>query len=189
MPWYPHTVENLSLSALIYLRGLADLKPAGWESFIISLDILTHSVIKSVAWLRIFHYQPWYTYYKKIIANLLVENLSLSALIYLGASWKYDRNSWESFIISLDILTVPPFVAVILLRIFHYQPWYTYSPIAHVLSPVENLSLSALIYLPERHTMNNIGWESFIISLDILNRVIATRFTGLRIFHYQPWYT
>ena len=182
-------VENLSLSALIYLTDWKEWRTMRWESFIISLDILMLSLHNAITMLRIFHYQPWYTYWSGTIHQGGVENLSLSALIYLSSSKQPSSNSWESFIISLDILTYAVVEPAILLRIFHYQPWYTYGRLRGGISEVENLSLSALIYLHHAGRRQPTGWESFIISLDILIANEWTSSSGLRIFHYQPWYT
>ena len=90
-PWYTYarswfrftSVENLSLFALIYLSGSSWSQCAGWESFIIRLDILRSSSSSSWWALRIFHYSPWYTYAFFAAAIRSVENLSLFALIYL----------------------------------------------------------------------------------------------------------
>ena len=68
-PWYTYqsgwyvkgSVENLSLFALIYLAPTSFSRSAGWESFIIRLDILTFLQMQREAELRIFHYSPWYT--------------------------------------------------------------------------------------------------------------------------------
>ena len=68
-PWYTYTskstrkitVENLSLFALIYLLESLTIGAHGWESFIIRLDILKPPRYMPAAWLRIFHYSPWYT--------------------------------------------------------------------------------------------------------------------------------
>ena len=133
-PWYTYIcsavihekVENLSLFALIYL----------------SLSCTVTFIM-----LRIFHYSPWYTYDLIAIRYRHVENLSLFALIYLGEGACWTATSWESFIIRLDILKVSRLVPRILLRIFHYSPWYTYYPSPWVRESVENLSLFALIYL------------------------------------------
>ena len=183
------SVENLSLSALIYLARHPACRRSSWESFIISLDILMDFFNNIFIMLRIFHYQPWYTYVETFTGIRAVENLSLSALIYLLCESRRNLAGWESFIISLDILT--RCVACILwrLRIFHYQPWYTYPHSPGHLSSVENLSLSALIYLMKINTLMRRGWESFIISLDILNARLGESNRRLRIFHYQPWYT
>ena len=196
-PWYTYRrarwdvryVENLSLSALIYLvwRHVQPLE--GWESFIISLDILIARMDEARIMLRIFHYQPWYTYVLRGLAALVVENLSLSALIYLRSSRSSGISSWESFIISLDILSLAGKVFGVSLRIFHYQPWYTYICPSPQPLTVENLSLSALIYLHQTCRSNDASWESFIISLDILNGARGFTPVELRIFHYQPWYT
>ena len=139
--------------------------------------------------LRIFHYQPWYTYVHQWRNARLVENLSLSALIYLSPAWTKRASCWESFIISLDILTRASHSWKFTLRIFHYQPWYTYPYRVSVFPRVENLSLSALIYLPTPDSAATQCWESFIISLDILKPSDSSSPHGLRIFHYQPWYT
>ena len=161
----------------------------GWESFIISLDILTMMTWCRWPPLRIFHYQPWYTYGPLRYRSDAVENLSLSALIYLNVGLLYSLKSWESFIISLDILTTTWQKGTTWLRIFHYQPWYTYCRKMRFFGLVENLSLSALIYLTAALMRQFSGWESFIISLDILRTVPLPRWGWLRIFHYQPWYT
>ena len=68
-PWYTYedraravdAVENLSLFALIYLRGADKSGNVCWESFIIRLDILINHEYKPNDELRIFHYSPWYT--------------------------------------------------------------------------------------------------------------------------------
>ena len=143
-------VENLSLSALIYLAGPHSPRWRRWESFIISLDILTTGCLYGHQTLRIFHYQPWYTYHKLTIIRQTVENLSLSALIYLYPLPQPLHSCWESFIISLDILIREVADGYGLLRIFHYQPWYTYQEHFYRGGFVENLSLSALIYLQSR---------------------------------------
>ena len=75
------------------------------------------------------------------------------------------------------------------LRIFHYSPWYTYNRLNTVPNRVENLSLFTLIYLAYSHWCYCWSWESFIIHLDILNKLPALLETLLRIFHYSPWYT
>ena len=132
-PWYtyaqdgcrPGGVENLSLFALIYLPLLRFAHATGWESFIIRLDILKGKAIAANPWLRIFHYSPWYTYWVGWWARLLVENLSLFALIYLVTRSSRPRPRWESFIIRLDILRPPEYPPGARLRIFHYSPWYT----------------------------------------------------------------
>ena len=141
-------VENLSLFALIYLTTPRIRVIFSWESFIIRLDILRHGL----ACLR-----------------TLVENLSLFALIYLFTPLETEEISWESFIIRLDILSEVSLCMVVLLRIFHYSPWYTYQPAQQRSGKVENLSLFALIYLPPRIKRDGWCWESFIIRLDILN--------------------
>ena len=122
-------------------------------------------------------------------ATIAVENLSLSALIYLSSRYTPPCSGWESFIISLDILIREKNLAPYRLRIFHYQPWYTYRRAGEAVPGVENLSLSALIYLWSRLVMEFTRWESFIISLDILTQGTPNRRVPLRIFHYQPWYT
>ena len=203
-------VENLSLSALIYLSRLRPTCLVCWESFIISLDILIVGWEMTDRVLRIFHYQPWYTYWNgtpgcSTVENLslsaliylsrwtgrgfAVENLSLSALIYLSRSISTTSPGWESFIISLDILKRTFRLRGESLRIFHYQPWYTYGLDGRRGRHVENLSLSALIYLRTALAPAKIRWESFIISLDILTASLFNCGTVLRIFHYQPWYT
>ena len=160
-----------------------------WESFIISLDILNTGVLYETGTLRIFHYQPWYTYYNWEVEEEKVENLSLSALIYLQRVTLRAHTRWESFIISLDILMRKTVAVPEVLRIFHYQPWYTYHATPCYPRTVENLSLSALIYLWTSAMPRNSSWESFIISLDILIIVGKSTPKQLRIFHYQPWYT
>ena len=160
-----------------------------WESFIISLDILIEAEQFIKVELRIFHYQPWYTYPHQNSLLATVENLSLSALIYLRMRWWSQPSCWESFIISLDILTDASAAGLVKLRIFHYQPWYTYTTRGDGNQPVENLSLSALIYLSRMSGLLRVGWESFIISLDILTGGGFAGIEWLRIFHYQPWYT
>ena len=139
--------------------------------------------------LRIFHYSPWYTYSLVTPGTNGVENLSLFALIYLETDTLREELSWESFIIRLDILMLALSALTHLLRIFHYSPWYTYSPCQYAKYSVENLSLFALIYLNNLAGTFNIGWESFIIRLDILRHGLACLRTRLRIFHYSPWYT
>ena len=196
-PWYTYSapvlrddvVENLSLSALIYLDSTGWRRLPGWESFIISLDILTFCAVAPCMWLRIFHYQPWYTYNHAVEVHAFVENLSLSALIYLWTVHRHEDRGWESFIISLDILIAVRLMAFHGLRIFHYQPWYTYPTQTQQQHMVENLSLSALIYLHLRKSPPCHRWESFIISLDILTTPTPLETKKLRIFHYQPWYT
>ena len=141
------TVENLSLFALIYLWLIGPHVLPGWESFIIRLDILTAHDRHIPRRLRIFHYSPWYTYCSRPARIAPVENLSLFALIYLRRETEYRLPGWESFIIRLDILSPWDWVPPPRLRIFHYSPWYTYSPQTSLLSAVENLSLFALIYL------------------------------------------
>ena len=183
---------------------------SGWESFIIHLDILMHRS-SACRWpLRIFHYSPWYTYSCAYEELYTVENLSLFALIYLVTVDIEALAGWESFIIRLDILTKKGIPAparwesfiirldILIhvyslmrtgLRIFHYSPWYTYTSKSTRKITVENLSLFALIYLLESLTIGAHGWESFIIRLDILidrHRQCERR---LRIFHYSPWYT
>ena len=185
----PARVENLSLSALIYLENLKCCRCGSWESFIISLDILTCSQHSRIRRLRIFHYQPWYTYVPQWDYRRKVENLSLSALIYLDNRVCQVPFGWESFIISLDILSRGVAPVNEELRIFHYQPWYTYGRAGRPALPVENLSLSALIYLSKTGLIPFSRWESFIISLDILNVINVRGTERLRIFHYQPWYT
>ena len=154
-PWYTYAligsvlvcVENLSLFALIYLIQPPAPAAAGWESFIIRLDILMGSIAYSLAVLRIFHYSPWYTYWPVWWNGPHVENLSLFALIYLDSHDKAGFRSWESFIIRLDILTAQSQKTRYPLRIFHYSPWYTYTWRSGFCPAVENLSLFALIYL------------------------------------------
>ena len=99
------------------------------------------------------------------------------------------HTSWESFIIRLDILNNPIFSVDLELRIFHYSPWYTYRNITMRPTPVENLSLFALIYLDSGNSAWRPSWESFIIRLDILTHSLQAQFPSLRIFHYSPWYT
>ena len=144
------------------------MRAPGWGFFIICLDILNSLIYTHTRMLRIFHYQPWYAYHDCGPHVWSVENLSLSALIYLSLAGKWQTECWESFIISLDILTPPVLKPATWLRIFHYQPWYTYISTAQGAKRVENLSLSALIYLATRRLKPSCGWESFIISLDIL---------------------
>ena len=182
-------VENLSLFALIYLSSTAHPSYGCWESFIIRLDILNVTDTSHTLRLRIFHYSPWYTYITTAPAAAMVENLSLFALIYLGTPRLSRSTCWESFIIRLDILTVSLSAAPVVLRIFHYSPWYTYLAADPNVQPVENLSLFALIYLPPSHTRLGGRWESFIIRLDILNKRFTLIHAVLRIFHYSPWYT
>ena len=160
-----------------------------WESFIIRLDILMMWLAWRMWQLRIFHYSPWYTYFRKSIHGTEVENLSLFALIYLADQPTRRSWGWESFIIRLDILRIVHRVYRGLLRIFHYSPWYTYSSVWAVPAPVENLSLFALIYLGGSNVEVNERWESFIIRLDILRGGTRGGFLWLRIFHYSPWYT
>ena len=175
-PWYTYwwwlattwLVENLSLFALIYLMSWCGCFFGSWESFIIRLDILSAPVLEWRAWLRIFHYSPWYTY-----------QLKMSPIIL----------SWESFIIRLDILMRVLFLFIDELRIFHYSPWYTYVASIPCGKTVENLSLFALIYLLRWDWSQSLRWESFIIRLDILRGDILTARYRLRIFHYSPWYT
>ena len=164
-------------------------RTTGWESFIISLDILIARMDEARIMLRIFHYQPWYTYPRLPLVEVHVENLSLSALIYLNLRIHALLARWESFIISLDILTRICLYRCSRLRIFHYQPWYTYRCETSGMDEVENLSLSALIYLAISAALRATSWESFIISLDILTRTGWACSRALRIFHYQPWYT
>ena len=76
-----------------------------------------------------------------------------------------------------------------MLRIFHYSPWYTYGVFIVRVRLVENLSLFALIYLFFLSQSEIKRWESFIIRLDILTKAKPAPSTGLRIFHYSPWYT
>ena len=139
--------------------------------------------------LRIFHYSPWYTYGERNIRQRVVENLSLFALIYLAWPPRRGCGSWESFIIRLDILNTTDTSHTLRLRIFHYSPWYTYTPTVIQEMPVENLSLFALIYLGACKSERSLSWESFIIRLDILSHSHQPRRGGLRIFHYSPWYT
>ena len=139
--------------------------------------------------LRIFHYSPWYTYTKWQCLTQRVENLSLFALIYLEVLNVLRHISWESFIIRLDILMTGDVSKSIMLRIFHYSPWYTYARAARGLRAVENLSLFALIYLARNAAGEVLGWESFIIRLDILREPGFSAIGLLRIFHYSPWYT
>ena len=175
-PWYTYwwwlattwLVENLSLFALIYLMSWCGCFFGSWESFIIRLDILSAPVLEWRAWLRIFHYSPWYTY-----------QLKMSPIIL----------SWESFIIRLDILMRVLFLFIDELRIFHYSPWYTYFRESREDAGVENLSLFALIYLPWPYPPLPWSWESFIIRLDILTWGGGVKNILLRIFHYSPWYT
>ena len=111
-PWYTYPpprialmpVENLSLFTLIYLKLRYDLQ---------QLE------------LRIFHYSPWYTYRQRGFRFPRVENLSLFTLIYLTQPNHSLTQSWESFIIHLDILNTYPAPRQHPLRIFHYSPWYT----------------------------------------------------------------
>ena len=132
-PWYTYyvarkrykLVENLSLFALIYLELSFICPPSCWESFIIRLDILSHRRRSYRRLLRIFHYSPWYTYTKTAQQPKHVENLSLFALIYLYSRTNPKQQSWESFIIRLDILTLYAGTVCGVLRIFHYSPWYT----------------------------------------------------------------
>ena len=119
----------------------------------------------------------------------LVENLSLFALIYLRPAVQRYCKGWESFIIRLDILIGQLLRERGAFRIFHYSPWYTYSLWSTVATPVENLSLFALIYLKWPSTAPCRRWESFIIRLDILTPCDRSRRLTLRIFHYSPWYT
>ena len=142
--------------------------PSRWESFIIRLDILRVGIVELQDLLRIFHYSPWYTYQRLFQQQVFVENLSLFALIYLGSTRLSAGNSWESFIIRLDIL------------IGLSSGWREY---------VENLSLFALIYLFEDFSSLISCWESFIIRLDILTANLYPTAKALRIFHYSPWYT
>ena len=196
-PWYTYgtsqhggiQVENLSLFALIYLSSRTAQPPASWESFIIRLDILNRCQRPAGHTLRIFHYSPWYTYYHPTLYTSAVENLSLFALIYLTDDDDGCPGGWESFIIRLDILMSPLILLRITLRIFHYSPWYTYSTATTCRNRVENLSLFALIYLASTLDGTRIGWESFIIRLDILKGAVFVFEQGLRIFHYSPWYT
>ena len=133
-PWYTYAVdwpvvagvENLSLFALIYLIWGRNIQKHSWESFIIRLDILMSYLHPHHLPLRIFHYSPWYTYEPAVAAWVQVENLSLFALIYLVEEIFDVFNSWESFIIRLDILIISLLPVLIPLRIFHYSPWYTY---------------------------------------------------------------
>ena len=111
------------------------------------------------------------------------------ALIYLYRPWCARSRGWESFIIRLDILTRQRASSVSRLRIFHYSPWYTYLALRDHSVQVENLSLFALIYLGRRRHRPGGRWESFIIRLDILIEKYPVEFSGLRIFHYSPWYT
>ena len=161
-------VENLSLFALIYLTPYDSRIVEGWESFIIRLDILIR---------------------KRTNRENPVENLSLFALIYLTDRETSYTTSWESFIIRLDILTIPWILRLSRLRIFHYSPWYTYSPCTPASVTVENLSLFALIYLKVSSGTADQCWESFIIRLDILRAAKREVRGMLRIFHYSPWYT
>ena len=132
-PWYTYhawnahrsSVENLSLFALIYLLQAALDAISCWESFIIRLDILTAWMPVRMVWLRIFHYSPWYTYALLSAHAEQVENLSLFALIYLPPVILIGEDCWESFIIRLDILRRAARIALPVLRIFHYSPWYT----------------------------------------------------------------
>ena len=160
-----------------------------WESFIIRLDILRRWRLVRAGLLRIFHYSPWYTYAHPCPWASRVENLSLFALIYLNRRFPWWWKSWESFIIRLDILTLGRFCNWTPLRIFHYSPWYTYCWLTRRAWCVENLSLFALIYLPNPEDRRRTRWESFIIRLDILTKPLAMRQNPLRIFHYSPWYT
>ena len=139
--------------------------------------------------LRIFHYSPWYTYFYARVVQLIVENLSLFALIYLSTRTCAWTGCWESFIIRLDILMGSPPCRSRRLRIFHYSPWYTYQ-VRHIrVDEVENLSLFALIYLSAAFWTRASCWESFIIRLDILISADVPFDAALRIFHYSPWYT
>ena len=140
-------VENLSLLSLIYLCTAGKGSSTCWESFIIHLDILKNVCVDIWGPLRIFHYSPWYTYRTQKLDKWIVENLSLFTLIYLEFLNLSCTISWESFIIHLDILSPKMQVAVTLLRIFHYSPWYTYEPHPAGEQFVENLSLFTLIYL------------------------------------------
>ena len=104
--------------------------------------------------------------------------------------WKCSRSScWESFIIRLDILIQSLQAAAVVLRIFHYSPWYTYTAAPCSPGTVENLSLFALIYLRRAPRCLKARWESFIIRLDILTATDWAFTAELRIFHYSPWYT
>ena len=196
-PWYTYWsailhgywVENLSLFTLIYLARPGERWPRGWESFIIHLDILKQWSQKHVSWLRIFHYSPWYTYHLTISGLDTVENLSLFTLIYLTIFETSRNTSWESFIIHLDILNPRLDERAGVLRIFHYSPWYTYGWCSAVRRYVENLSLFTLIYLRLARACLLVGWESFIIHLDILIGDFDPSTPSLRIFHYSPWYT
>ena len=196
-PWYTYSVfagrrcgvENLSLFALIYLVHVYVAPIGCWESFIIRLDILIPPRRAHLAPLRIFHYSPWYTYGGHPGASRLVENLSLFALIYLPPPTGPSPQSWESFIIRLDILTQRLLEYWAQLRIFHYSPWYTYEMKQLNAKVVENLSLFALIYLADPVPRRSQCWESFIIRLDILNIEDFQSALKLRIFHYSPWYT
>ena len=120
---------------------------------------------------------------------MLVENLSLFALIYLCFSDSCRITCWESFIIRLDILIHRPAQPKAKLRIFHYSPWYTYTSPTRTKPHVENLSLFALIYLWAATHRTGRCWESFIIRLDILKIRSRSGTISLRIFHYSPWYT
>ena len=132
-PWYtysdgdgiPDEVENLSLFTLIYLKTVIFAVLHGWESFIIHLDILNGCDPCGADVLRIFHYSPWYTYYRWRHLVCKVENLSLFTLIYLIPTVVQCAMCWESFIIHLDILKLPRDALERQLRIFHYSPWYT----------------------------------------------------------------
>ena len=217
-PWYTYyrtaydgfTVENLSLLSLIYLTPSTPGRPPGWESFITLLDILTLTHGRRHDQLRIFHYSPWYTYTKSSNPSPSVENLSLLSLIYLGGGAYAKQFGWESFITLLDILSSQTQSANISLRIFQYQPWYTYQNHLRVAVVIENLSLFTLIHLssPSHHAQgvedlslftliylipyclyNYYGWESFITLLDILMHRRQGFINLLRIFHYSPWYT
>ena len=196
-PWYTYrykmshylAVENLSLFALIYLPAPRSRAEICWESFIIRLDILKEPEAEPTEALRIFHYSPWYTYFKKGIPRPPVENLSLFALIYLDAHLILPVRGWESFIIRLDILIIAGRLTTEVLRIFHYSPWYTYLRQAVLPQQVENLSLFALIYLVRFVHRWSLCWESFIIRLDILRSAPSGALHSLRIFHYSPWYT
>ena len=118
-----------------------------------------------------------------------VENLSLFALIYLARERGASPRCWESFITRLDILNWTRTYSTRGLRIFHYSPWYTYLSSSRFGSVVENLSLFTLIYLLAENLSLALGWESFIIRLDILTLASAGSTWKLRIFHYSPWYT
>ena len=114
-PWYTYKsrrryipkVENLSLFTLIYLSTTTQGPTDRWESFIIHLDILNLIAPHLTRGLRIFHYSPWYTYYRIPAATPRVENLSLFTLIYLKSPYISAAEGWESFIIHLDILNAP----------------------------------------------------------------------------------